>query len=143
MGTWDIGFFDNDMACDWENEIKNNNNLSYIESTLNPVLKNKEDFLDIDLANKAIAASDSIARLLGSNSEKNSYTTHIDTWAKDFKQEISQELINKAIIVLGKVLESNSELKQFWTLRGDFENWKTQIVALKEFLLGKYENKFK
>lgn len=139
MGTWDIGFFDNDMACDWENGIEKNRSLSYIENTLNSVLEDSEDTLDIDLGNRGLAAAESLARLLGSTTFKNSYTEHIDKWAEEFNEEIPSSLIEKAINALGKILEVSSEVKQFWKIRGELNNWKPKVIELKKRLSEQYE----
>lgn len=139
MGTWDIGFFDNDMACDWENNIKNNRELFYIEETLNHVLDNTEESLDIDISNKALAAAESLARLLGTTSGSSSYTEHIDKWAEEFSDSVDIKLIKKAITALGMILSSNSELKQFWTLRGEYSKWESSIKDLEKRLNISYE----
>lgn len=137
MGTWDIGFFDNDMACDWENGIKTNQNLSYIKDALLPVLEDKEDTLDIDETNRSLAAAESLSRLLGYESEHNSYTKHIDRWAADFHDEIPVSLIKLAIDSLEKVLGVDSEIRQYWKIRGEANNWEKSILELKERLFNK------
>jgi len=139
LGTWDIGFFDNDMACDWENSIKDNRDLSYIESAIDHVLENTEDSLDIDISNKALAAAESLARLLGTSSGSSSYTEHIDKWAKEFSDSVDIKLINKTITALEMILSSNSELKQFWTLRGEYSKWESSIKDLENRLKTSYE----
>ncbi len=139
MGTWDIGFFDNDMACDWENGIKKNQNLSYIKDALLPVIESIEESLDIDEANRAIAAAESLSRLLGSGSEQNSYTKHIDKWAEEFDEVIPESLISLAVDSLEIVLGMDSEIRQYWKIRGEFDNWKESISGLKERLLTNHE----
>lgn len=139
MGTWDIGFFDNDMACDWENEINSKTSLKYIEDALTPVVNNKEEFLDIDLANRALAAAEAIAIILGKDSINSSYTEHLDKWAKDYDKEIPKELLKLAINAIDKVLASNSELKQFWKIRAEHDDWLDIIEKLKDKLLINYE----
>ncbi len=134
MGTWDIGFFDNDMACDWENGAKNDNSLLYIESALDPVLLNSDENLDIDLANKALAAAETLARLLGNTGESNSYTKHIDNWVATFNGDIPQNLIDKAKKIVSKVLNPDSELRQYWALRGELDAWSNQLKELEERL---------
>ncbi|MBN2616999.1 MAG: DUF4259 domain-containing protein [Spirochaetales bacterium] len=131
MGTWDIGFFDNDMACDWENGIKENKNLNYIKDTFIPILENKEDTLDIDLANKALAAAETLAKLLGKESEHSTYTKHADNWSETFSGSIDNELIEIAIKSVEKIISSDSELLQYWLLRGEKNEWLNRIEDLK------------
>lgn len=139
MGTWDIGFFDNDMACDWENGIKENQELSYIKDAFIPVLENKEESLDIDKANRSLAAAESLARLLGYGAEQNSYTKHIDKWAQGFDKSVPESLILLAVDSLEKVVGIDSEIGQYWKIRGEFDNWKKSITELKERLLINHE----
>lgn len=134
MAIWDLGFFDNDMACDWENDIKNNCNLTYIESALNPLLSCDDDSLDIDLSCKALAACESLARLRNNQGETSSYTKHLDDWVKEFNDEIPNDLINLAKNVIEKISSNDSELKQYWTLRGEKDQWLTKLNNLKERL---------
>lgn len=140
MGTWDIGFFDNDMACDWENEIKNQMNLQYIEITLLPVLEGTEsssdEELDIDLANRGLAAADALARLAGKERVKNSYTKHIDAWAENFTDDIPENLIQLALDVLERVKSENSELHMYWKIRGQESEWFEHINRLRDQLKG-------
>ena len=134
MGTWDTGFFDNDMACEWENGISDKSDLSYIEQALTPVLTNKEETLDIDIANKAVAGAEALARLLFNDGERSSYTTHLDNWASSFSDEIPDNTISMAIRAIDKILDKDSELFQFWTLRGEHESWFRKVNELKKRL---------
>ncbi|MGL1893941.1 MAG: DUF4259 domain-containing protein [Spirochaetaceae bacterium] len=135
MGTWDIGFFDNDMACDWENGLVESKSLGYIEDAISPVLTDTDDTLDIDIANKALAASEALARLLGHDGEHTSYTDHIDNWVKEFTDPIPEELLQKALESLEIVQGSNSEIKQYWKIRGELDNWQSNIQNLKNRLV--------
>lgn len=138
MGTWDIGFFDNDMACDWENELSENKNILHIEKALNDVINDTDDEgLDIDIANKAIAASEALARLLGNDGEHNSYTEHLDKWAEEFDEELPESLLKLALDALNIVQSLNSEVRQFWTIRGEYTAWNDSIENLKGRLKAK------
>lgn len=134
MGTWDIGFFDNDMACDWENDVNDNSEISIIRDALTPVLEDNEESLCIDLANKALAASEALARLINKDGEKTAYTVHLDSWVDNYKENIPRRLISDAVSCIDKILSSHSELKQYWSLRGEFEQWRCNILSLKERL---------
>lgn len=131
MGTWDIGFFDNDMACDWENNVNDNSEISIIKNALTPVLENNEDSLCIDLANKALAAAEALARLINKDGERTTYTEHLDSWVENYNGEIPRELIIDAVYCIDKILASDSELKQYWSLRGEFEHWNSNITKLR------------
>lgn len=134
MAIWDVGFFDNDMACDWENEITNNRNSNYIESALLPVINNDEDTLDIDISCKALAACEALARLIVKEGESSSYTKHLDKWVDESDITPSKELIKTAIYCIESITSAGSELKQYWTLRGELDNWNNKIVNLRKRL---------
>ena len=134
MGTWDIGFFDNNMACDWENDITVNTDIKYIENTLKEACNNSEDELDIDIANRALAAADALARLLGSPGEENSYTENLELWVKSYKKEIPLELKKLALQAIDNVLSPESELKQYWKIRPENDDWLQLTQKLKDRL---------
>lgn len=130
MGTWDIGFFDNDMACDWENSLKESKNLSKIAEPLEKVLSDNDDSLDIDLASKALAAAEALARLILKDGERNSYTVHLDEWVDQFNEVIPKELVENAIEAIKKVSSPTSELNLFWKLRGEHPTWSELVNNL-------------
>lgn len=134
MGTWDIGFFNNDMACDLENSLKENKSLTVLEEALDLVINDKEENLDIDLANKALAASEGLARLIHKDGDRNSYTKHIDRWADSFSSTIDQMLKDKAIMCIDIVSKQESELSQYWKIRPERENWLASLDKLKKRL---------
>lgn len=130
MGIWGIGYFENDMACDWENELDDNFTISHIENAINQILESTEETLDVDVANRAIAASESISKLLKHGGESSSFTPHIDKWTQDFDSELPKDLVEKATEALQLILNENSEIRQFWKLRGEVEDWEIKIKDL-------------
>lgn len=137
MGIWDIGFFDNDMACDWENCIKNNNNLSCIENIFYLVINDKEENLDIDLANKGLGAAEAVSRLISAEGIKSSYTEHLDKWVLNYKGEVPKKIVSDALKSIEKIISPSSEVYQFWKIRGELKNWIDLINNLKERLESK------
>ncbi len=69
MGTWGPGIFDNDKAADWAFELAKNTDMSLIESTVGDVLKEGNKYLNTDIAIKALAAMEVVARLKGKSGE--------------------------------------------------------------------------
>lgn len=134
VGTWEIGFFDNDMACDWENEINTDTTLTYIEQAFTPVINNQDDSLDIDLANRSLAAAEALARVLKKDGEHNSYTKHLDSWIEQTDIEVPSSLTKLALDTIELVIDSESELMQYWKIRGEFDNWISLIEQLKDRL---------
>ncbi len=129
MGTWDIGTFDNDTACDWAYELEKSSDLSVIEKSINVVFE--EDDMDADYACEALAAIDTIIRLIGKQGVINSYTEIVDHWVKRH-QEISvpKALIEKAQKAISLILSENSELYELWLESEHFDAWKADVQSL-------------
>lgn len=140
MGTWDIGFFDNDMACDWENSLKDSKDMAKIRKPFEKVISNKDDTLDIDLANRALASAEALCRLIHKDGERTSYTTHIDAWVDDFSQVISPEYKELAIKAVELIIKDDSELKQYWKLRGELDSWLPKVSNLLQRLTTEKSN---
>ena len=130
MGIWDIGFFDNDIACDWENQLKHRKELNYIETEFRELLTNTEDVIDIELASKSLAAAEALARLVLKDGESTTYTKHLDSWVQDGQLGIKADLVTMAIKSVTKNIELDSELKQLLTLRGDYLPWCKEVENL-------------
>ena len=63
MGTWSHEPFGNDSACDWAYGLESQKDFSMIEQAIQRVLDNGDEYLDSDLAVKAIAAAEVLAKL--------------------------------------------------------------------------------
>ncbi len=92
MAIWDMGFFENDMACDWENNIDEKSTLSYIESAITPILDESEDIIDIDICCKCLAACEALRKLVLKDGESTTYTKHLEWWVEAFSKDVPNEL---------------------------------------------------
>ena len=128
MGTWDIGTFDNDTACDWAYELESSSDLSVIEKSIDAVLE--EDEIDADYACEALAAIDTIVRLQGHSGIQNAYTEVVDRWVEKHQFNIPQELIEKAQKAISLILSEKSELYELWLESNDFDAWKADVQSL-------------
>lgn len=134
MAIWDIGFFDNDMACDWENGLKDDSSIDYFETPLNEFLDSSEDDLEIDTICKALAVCSGISKAYHKSGEESSYTKHLDLLILEGSIELTTELVNLSITSLNKIIQDKGELKLYWRLRGEEENWNRKLVDLKSSL---------
>jgi len=133
MGAWDSDPFGNDMACDWVYDVEKTTGLELIEKTLDNVLAVGDDYLDSFEAEQGIAAADTIARLRGHFYVRNAYTEALDKWVAKQKVEVPQELVNRAIQVVDRVMTEPSEPLELWEESGG-DDWKDHLDALKERL---------
>jgi hypothetical protein len=130
MGAWGTGIFDNDTACDWAYDLKETSDLSLIESTLDEVLNLGADYLDADLAQEALAAAETIARLKGNWGIRNSYTEKMDKWVETTKLIPPQPLIEKALKAAERALSGPSELLELWGEGEEFTVWEESVKDL-------------
>jgi len=131
MGAWGHGVFDNDTACDWAYDLKERDDLSYVEETLDKVLAVGNDYLESPDAEEALAAAEVIARLQGNWGARDSYTESMDTWVESVGLRPSRELARKAQSAIDRVLTAPSELLELWGEGKDLELWKQTLADLK------------
>jgi len=132
MGAWSHEPFGNDTACDWGYGVLETNDLSVIETALDAVIENGEDYLDADLATEAIAAIEVLAKLRGHGTQVDSYTEEIDQWVEANPQAPSAALLAKAKQVIDRIGAPDSELLELWDDAGDAdaEAWKASLRQL-------------
>jgi hypothetical protein len=132
MGSWGIGFFDNDTACDWGYELAGSADLSIIEKAFDKVLQVGEEYLESPDAEEALAAAEVVARLQGNWGPRNSYTETVDTWVDKIGLKVSEDVVTKAKAVIKRVVTAPSELLELWKASSEFEAWKTLVEQLGE-----------
>ena len=62
MGAWSHEPFGNDTACDWVYDLLETEDFSLIESALDAVMENGDEYLNSDVASEAIAAIEVIVK---------------------------------------------------------------------------------
>ena len=130
VGAWSHEPFGNDTACDWSYGLLETEDLSSIESALDAVLDNDEDYLDADLASEAIAAIEVLAKLQGKGTQIDSYTHEIDQWVKQHPQQPSLSLLSKAKKVVERIQSEDSELLELWEEAEESDAWKASLQQL-------------
>ncbi|HXB02212.1 MAG TPA: DUF4259 domain-containing protein [Opitutaceae bacterium] len=136
MGAWANDPFGNDTAGDWADGLDKTEDLSLIEETIQRVLGMGDNYLEAPEAEEAIAAADTLARLRGKYYVRNAYTKSVDKWVEKHRLTPSPELVASAIRAIDRILTKPSELLDLWSegADSDTEEWKQQMVALKERL---------
>ncbi len=133
MGAWDVDSFGNDTACDWSYGLEDVKDLSYVERTLDAVLKcGRDDEVPSDDAACAVAAAEVIARLKGNWGIENSYSETTDKWVRSHRLTPSPALVAKAVAALERIAVEPSELLNLWTEGGEDSNgWVDTVAELK------------
>lgn len=131
MGAWSHEPFGNDTANDWAYGLEDVSDLSYIEETIDRVLEDGTQYLEASDAEKAIAAVEVIAHLLGRATQKDSYTKKVEKWVEKVTTKPNPALRNKARQVLQRVISGNSELQELWSESNEVEAWLASIQQLR------------
>jgi hypothetical protein len=131
MGAWDHTTFGNDDACDWGGDLRSCEDTSFVEETLDTVLKSGDEFLEAPESSEAIAAAEVVARFQGHFGIRNAYTESVDKWVVAHPLTVPPGLALKAHAALDRILTRPSELLELWEESDDFESWKDTITELK------------
>ena len=132
MGAWGTGAFDNDTACDWAGELVESSDLSLIETTLDNVLQAGSGYLEAPEAEEALAAAEVVARLQGNWGVRDVYTAPVDEWVEENNLVPTEDLTQKAIRTIDRILAPPSELLELWEETGDdLKAWKASLDDLR------------
>ncbi len=130
MGTWDVGTFDNDTACDWACRIDEADDLSLVREAMDRVLATGSDYLNSDAACEGLAACEVVARLKGNWGVRTPYTETVDAWVEGHASLPYEDLVPLATAVIDRVLTKPSELLELWE-EGDASEWKKLVHELR------------
>lgn len=129
MGTWGIGTFENDTACDFAGEVADGGGFASLEKALDRVEAVGGGYLEASDAAEALAAADIIARLRGNPGEQTAYTETIDQWVGR-QPSPPQELVEKARRCVSRILADPSEIVELWQDTDEFDVWKRAVEAV-------------
>jgi hypothetical protein len=131
MGAWDATSFGNDTANDWAYDLKDHDDLTLIEATLQSVIETGDDYLDSNPACKAIAAAEVIAALRGHPPSANAYTKKVAEWVTAHPQEVPESLVRMSLEALDRIQREPSELPDLWE---DDPDWLAAMADLRKRL---------
>jgi hypothetical protein len=132
MGTWDASSFGNDTAGDWSYGLAKVDDLSYVESVLDGVLRvGSGTAVTSDDAQAAVAAAEVIARLKGNWGEEDPYSEAADKWVRSHPITPPPELVAKALAALERILAPPSDLLKEWDEADEGGAWSESIMELK------------
>lgn len=130
MGTWGVGAFENDGACDHAAGVIDGGGTGLVEEALDRVLETGDDYLEAPEAEEAIAAAEIVARLLGRPGPASDYTAELDAWISRSKPAANSGLAAKAAQAVRRILREPSELLELWQESDDLETWQTSVYDL-------------
>ncbi len=136
MGAWATGSFGNDRAGDWAVELRDQEDLSFVEQTLDDLLAIGDDYLDSCEASAGLAACEVIARLKGRWGVRDGDSRNADEWVEAHPQRPPKNLVAKAVAVIDRVLSEPSELLALWADSDDFAEWQRAVADLRSRVLG-------
>jgi hypothetical protein len=134
MGAWGAGIFENDTASDWAFGLEGATDASLIERTLTKVLAVGAQYLEARDAEEGLAAAEAVARMRGNWGGRDAYTEPMDKWIETVKIAPGDELVQKALAVVRRVLSEPSELMELWAESDEFDTWKAALEDLRSRL---------
>ncbi len=132
MGTWDVGPFDNDTAADFGGDLDDAAE-GEREGMLRSILAraaSTEDYLDQDIAVKAVAAAALVAaQCPGGDPVTTAYGPKLPV------PELPLDLRELAVRALDRVITDSSELLELWAETAEIGSWRATIAHLRTVLL--------
>jgi hypothetical protein len=79
------------------------------------------------MAEEAIGAIEVLAKLLGRGTQSDSYTEKVDSWVESMDKKPTTALLEKAQLVISRILSKDSELAEEWQ---DSSDWQSSMARL-------------
>jgi len=132
MGAWDATSFGNDHANDWAHDmVEQSNDLSYIDATLQKILKAGDDPISTPHGEEGIAAAEVVAWLRGKPTPVNAYTEKLAAWVAAHPIQPLAAITQKALAALDRIERQPSSLPELWD--GD-PDWAAAMTDLRNRL---------
>lgn len=130
MGAWGERAFDNDVANDWASDLADVDDLSLVERAIAELEAVGDDHLDQDVACRALAACEVLARLKGNAGYADAYTRKVDAWVSAHRLEPPAALLTRASAAMDRVLGEASELRELWDDVDGGKRWRASVEDL-------------
>lgn len=132
MGAWGTGIFDNDAAADWASDLAEQGSSAVLAALQGA---RAVDYLDADVANTALAAADTVARLHAGGGERTAYAEAVTDWtAANADLDIDEWLPLARTVVVRIVDVESSELFELWRESDELSDWLGVINELMDRL---------
>lgn len=134
MTDWTIDPFDNDAASQWVSDLVDEDNLEFVRRTLDAAMASARETLDSEDAQRAIAAAELLALLVGNPSP--CVCEDLVHWAQAHRPDVQEELLEAADTVLARILAPRSELRSLWQDAGKLDVLSESLETLRVRLQG-------
>jgi hypothetical protein len=129
MGTWGTGFFENDAASDWLEELIASDDISIIERCVHRINDLGTDYLDADLGAEGLVASSAIALLAGRGGGLEPKS--LLEWSQSHSTAPAVELLASARAAVHRIaMTPSSELANQWSDSELAAQWRLAIDDL-------------
>jgi Domain of unknown function (DUF4259) len=122
MGTWGLNNFQNDAVIDWQTELLKHGFAAVREALILP-----EGYIQIDEAQKAMAAAEVVAAALGKGA--NDLPNVVSDWLQANVFLLIQEDVVSAAAAVERV-RTSSELKEVWEEGSRADLWQRMASEL-------------
>jgi hypothetical protein len=132
MSAWSASNFDNDDAIDWVGELESTQGDTLLKESLTDIVKLEEEYLDLVVACRALAAAEVVAALRGAPAadlpeEVRSWVAHTDGIDVASMTRLALQAIER--------IQVDSELKELWNETPKAAEWYEVMADLKTRLL--------
>ena len=129
MGAWDYGFFDNDTALDWVDELEESENpKAFFKKAFATALK--ADYLDQDDAHAVTVSAVIIDHVLNGTHYGEDHEILLDFVEEHPKLKL-EDLRSDAVRALQRVLGEDSELEELWAENAEhYTHWRRTVEEL-------------
>lgn len=139
MGAWGTGYFENDDAMDWLNDLSSNPGWQIVSAAFEEVESTKGDYLEAPEGSAAVAAAAVLAGKFLSVTPAGPTSLGLPEAAIKVVDNLpapSGGLATLAKSALAAVDAENSELFELWQEAdpSDFKAWRASIRRLREIL---------
>ena len=126
MGTWGLGTFDDDIACDWLEDLHESDPLAFFVQCLDLTDSNDLEYL---ACIGVVCTAEIIHALL--RSPREGLPQAACRWAEQHKDLNVLPLLPDAIAGVGRVMQPDSELHELWEDNEEmYDRWRDQTRDL-------------
>jgi len=127
MAAWGHEIFDNDAACDWLDRLLVQDDLAWIEATLEEV--NRADSnISADQASAALAACEALAHLRRRPGLHEASLDQLKAWADQHQHLATDPLVPLAAQAIERINSDDCELKRLWEQTEQYDQWLATVA---------------
>lgn len=134
MSAWTLDAFDNPAAREWVAELILTSNSDLLAEAFDTVVATRDAYLEKCDAERGMAALEVLAALLQRPGPTFSEQKQLSQWMVRYRPEADSELLQMGRRTLVRILDDDSELREYWEDTDDFDAWLAEVYELRERL---------